>query len=167
MTRFLSTAALAVLFLPAAMAQTKFGHIDRAVVLQSLPERDSAEVTMRKFAEKLDGKLKAMGAEFESRLRQYEVKRETMTATEREIEERDLKDMQERLVNAQSQAEEDLAKQEQELLDPMVKRLNDAIKAVGEEKGYTYIFDTSTGMVLYYAKGDDIAPLVKAKLGIK
>lgn len=168
MKRILNTLAIAALLTPAAIAQSsKLGHIDRAEIIKNLPERDSAEKIMRGVAEKLDARLKAMGAEFETRLAKYESERETMTNTMREIEERELKQMQENLVKAQSQAEDDLARQEEELLSPMVKRVNDAIKAVGDEKGFAYIFDTSTGMVLYWEKGEDITAAVKAKLGMK
>jgi outer membrane protein len=168
MKRILNTLAFTALLAPATIAQSsKLGHIDRAAIIKGLPERDSAEAIMRTVAEKLDARLKAMGAEFEGRLAKYEAERESMTNTMREIEERELKAMQENLMKAQNQAEEDLAKQEEELLAPMVKRVNDAIKAVGDEKGYAYIFDTSTGMVLYWEKGEDITSAVKAKLGMK
>lgn len=168
MKHTLITLAAAALLAPAANAQTyKFGHIDRAELMHMLPERDSAEKRMQDFAHKLDDKLKAMGAEFQGRLQEYEAKKASMTKTEQDMEETELKDMQDRLIKAQSKAEDDLAKQEEELLAPMVKRTDDAIKAVGAEKNFTYIFDTSTGMVLYWDKGEDILPLVKAKLGIQ
>ena len=32
--------------------------------------------------------------------------------------------------------------------------------------GFTYIFDVSTGLVLFYDKGEDIMPLVKKALNI-
>ncbi|MBK9539809.1 MAG: OmpH family outer membrane protein [Flavobacteriales bacterium] len=48
----------------------------------------------------------------------------------------------------------------------MVEKTNQAIKAVAEEGNFTYIFDISAGMVLYYDKGEDILPKVKAKLAI-
>jgi hypothetical protein len=38
---------------------------------------------------------------------------------------------------------------------------------VAAEGKFTYIFDTSTGTVLYSDGGTDIMPLVKAKLGIQ
>ena len=41
----------------------------------------------------------------------------------------------------------------------------DAIKAVADEKKYTYILDNSS--VIVGPPGDDILPLVKAKLGVK
>ena len=36
----------------------------------------------------------------------------------------------------------------------MVEKTNQAIKAVAEENNFTYIFDVSAGMVLYYEKGE-------------
>jgi outer membrane protein len=80
---------------------------------------------------------------------------------------REIQELEERIQAAQEKAQEDLAKQEEELLRPMVERTNNAIKEVAEAGGYTYIFDVSTGFVLYFDKGDDIMPKVKAKLGIQ
>jgi outer membrane protein len=48
----------------------------------------------------------------------------------------------------------------------MVEKTNAAIKEVADANNFIYIFDTSTGFVLYFEKGEDILPLVKAKLGI-
>ena len=45
-------------------------------------------------------------------------------------------------------------------------KLEDAIRAVAKENGYSVIFDTSTGSTLYAAEGDDITPLVKKKLNL-
>jgi hypothetical protein len=41
------------------------------------------------------------------------------------------------------------------------------LSAVAKENGYTFIFDVGTGAFLFYEKGDNILPLVKAKLGLK
>ena len=59
----------------------------------------------------------------------------------------------------------DLAQMEQQLLAPMIERVRDAIEAVGKEQGFTYIFDTSTGVTLYNG-GVDVGELVKTKLGM-
>ena len=79
---------------------------------------------------------------------------------------REIGELEQRIQDAQEKAQEDLAKQEEELLKPMVEKTNQAIKAVAEENNFTYIFDISAGMVLYYDKGEDILPKVKAKLAI-
>ncbi len=161
------------LFVCASMASTamaqgaKLGHVDRQALMLMLPERKDAEARMQTFAKGLDDRLKAMGAEYQAARDSAEAKAGTMTNTEKEVALRELAEMEKRIMDAQGKAEEDLAKQEEELLAPMVKRANEAIKAVAEENGFTYIFDSSTGMVIYHDRGEDILPLVKAKLGIQ
>ncbi len=147
-------------------AQAKLGHIDRQQLMLSLPERKEAEGKMQAFAKQLDDRLKAMGEEYKTKLTTAQGNADKMTQTERETATRELSELEDRIQKANEQAKEDLAKQEQELLAPMVERTEKAIKDVATEGNYTYIFDSSTGMVLFYDKGDDIMPQVKKKLNI-
>ena len=60
------------------------------------------------------------------------------------------------------------AQKEQQLLQPIIEKVQKAIDTVGEENGLIYIFDVSSQVVLYHSdKSIDAAPLVKAKMGIK
>jgi outer membrane protein len=151
-----------------ALAQTpvKLGHIDRQKLMLVLPERADAETKMQSFAKTLDDRLKAMGAEYQTKVADAQAKAETMTQTEKEMVVREIGELEQRINAAQEKAQEDLAKQEEELLRPMVEKTTKAITDVANENNFTYIFDTSTGFVLFYDKGEDILPLVKKKLGI-
>jgi outer membrane protein len=151
-----------------AMAQdpVKLGHIDRQRLMLMLPERKDAEAKMQAFAKKLDDQLKAMGNEYQTKVSDAQSRAEQMTETERQIAIREINELEQRIGAAQDKAQEDLAKQEEELLRPMVERTNKAIKDVADSNGFTYVFDTSTGFVLYFDKGEDILPLVKTQLGI-
>ena len=60
-----------------------------------------------------------------------------------------------------------LEERQEALLKPIVDRAKKAIEEVGKENGYTYIFDSGIGTVLYSQDSDDIMPLVKKKLGLK
>ncbi len=152
---------------PAALAQApKLGHIDRQQLMLMLPERKGAEDKMKLFAEELDKRLRAMGNEYQQKVNDAQAKAETMTNTEREVAVREIQDLEQRIQAAQEKAQEDLAKQEEELLRPMVERTNTAIKAVADANKFTYVLDTSTGFVLYWDGGEDIMPLVKTQLGI-
>lgn len=150
-----------------AFAQAKLGHIDRQALMLTLPERKDAETKMQAFAKSLDDRLKAMGAEYQQKVTDAQAKEATMTNTEKEMAIREIGELEKRITEAQEKAQEDLAKQEEELLRPMVEKTNKAIQEVAAENGFTYIFDTSAGFVLYYEKGEDILPKVKAKLGIQ
>lgn len=151
---------------PGAFAQ-KLGHIDRQQLLLMLPERKEAETKMQAFAKTLDDRLKAMGQEYQQKVASAQEKAATMTQTEKDMVVREIQELEQRIQAAQEKAQEDLAKQEEELLAPMVTKTNNAIKEVAEANGFTYILDVSTGFVLYYEKGEDIMPKVKTKLGIQ
>jgi outer membrane protein len=168
MKKFLTILALVALTVPGSVAQsTKLGHIDRQALMLMLPERKDAETKMQAFAKTLEERLKAMRTEYQTKLEKANADAATMTNTEKEVVMRELQELEGRIVDAQEKAQEDLQKQEQELLAPMVERTNKAISEVAAAGNFTYIFDTSTGMVLYYDKGEDILPAVKAKLGIQ
>jgi outer membrane protein len=168
MKTMLATLLLGVATLPQAMAQhSKLGHIDRQKLMLMLPERKDAETKMQAFAKTLDDRLKAMGAEYQAKVADAQSRAETMTNTEKEMVVREINELEQRIQAAQEKAQEDLAKQEEELLKPMVERTNTAIKEVADANNFSYIFDISTGLVLYYDKGEDIMPLVKTKLGLQ
>ena len=57
-----------------------------------------------------------------------------------------------------------LEAKEQELIEPILTKAKKAIEEVAKENGYTYIFDTSIGAVLYWEEGDNVLNLVKKKL---
>lgn len=166
MKTFLTAVALVIATMP-AMAQGKLGHIDMKTLMLALPERAAAEAKMQEVAQGLDARIKAMGAEYDARRAELQGKVATMTETEKEMAAQELQDMEQRIGAANEKAQEDLAKLQDELLKPMVDRANGAVKAVAEEGNYTYIFDSSVGIVLYFDKGDDILNKVKAKLGIQ
>ncbi len=151
----------------AAQNHVKLGHIDRQKLMLLLPERKDAETKMQAFAKTLDDRLKAMGTEYQTKMADAQGRAETMTQTEKEMVVREIQELEQRIQAAQEKAQEDLAKQEEELLKPMVDKTNKAINDVAGENNFTYIFDTSTGFVLYFDRGEDILPLVKTKLGIQ
>jgi len=169
MKPFVLACAIALAGAPAALAQTtpKLGHIDRQKLMLMLPERKDAETKMQAFAKTLDERLKAMGNEYQTKVADAQARAESMTQTEKEVAVREIGDLEQRIQAAQEKAQEDLARQEEELLKPMVERTNAAISDVAAANNFTYVFDVSTGMVLFHANGEDILPLVKAKLGIQ
>jgi outer membrane protein len=168
MKNLILAAGLLLSALPAAAQNpVKLGHIDRQQLMLMLPERKDAETKMQAFAKTLDDRLKAMGTEYQTKMADAQARAETMTQTEKEMVVREIQELEQRITAAQEKAQEDLAKQEEELLKPMVDKTNKAINDVASENNFTYIFDTSTGFVLYYDKGEDILPLVKTKLGIQ
>jgi outer membrane protein len=149
-------------------AQTlKFGHIDSGALIQMMPETKQADSSLKKTGESLDSQLKAMTAEYQNKLQSYQQKVDSLPDAIRKTKEKELTDLGQRIQDFQQTAQESIQKQKEENYGPILKKAEDAIKQIAKEKGYSYIFDTSLGSVIYAQESDNIMPMVKAKLGIK
>ena len=80
---------------------------------------------------------------------------------------KELQDLQARIQAFEEQAQTDLQTKQEELLKPIVDRAKAAIAEVAKENGYSYVFDSGLGVLLYSEESDNIIELVKKKLGIK
>jgi len=111
--------------------------------------------------------LKNMQSELETKYADYTVNEKTYSELIKTTKQKELQDLNDRIQTFQSTAQEDWQNKENELLTPLFNKAKKGIEDVAKENGYTYIFDTSGGVLLYFEPTDDIAPLVKKKLGIK
>jgi outer membrane protein len=151
-----------------ASSQTlKFGHIDSGALIQMMPETKSADSTLKKYGESLDSQLKAMTAEYQNKLQTYQSKADSLPDAIRKVKEKELSDLGQRIQDFQQNAQDAIQKSKEENYGPILKKAEDAIKQIAKDKGYSYIFDTSLGTVIYAQESDNIMPLVKAKLGLK
>jgi outer membrane protein len=66
----------------------------------------------------------------------------------------------------ETEMQQKILKKREELFTPILNNIQEAINTVGKENEYTFIFDISTGSILFAEMADDILPLVKQKLGI-
>lgn len=149
-------------------AQTlKFGHINSADLIQLMPETKAADSAQVKYRKSLEDQMKVMTAEYQNKLDAYQRQGSTMDGTIKALKEKELEDLGGRIQDFQQTAQESIQKKKEELYGPILKKAEDAIKAIAKEKAYSYIFDTSAGSVLFAQPSDDIMAQVKAKLGIK
>lgn len=164
MKHFILIALASVVGLTEAVAQ-KFGHLDAQEVLLSLPERAEAQASIEAAAGEYETEVARMQSELETKFTDYQAKASTWPDAIRQQKERELQQLDAGLQEFGVTIQNDLAQMEQQLLSPMIERVRKAIEDVGKEQGYTYIFDTSTGVTLYNG-GDDVTDLVKTKLGM-
>ncbi len=149
-----------------AQAQAKFGHINTNELLRMMPGREEATVQLERYAQDLEETFVAMQQEFQSKYQDYLEKQETFSTLVRQSRERELQSLQERIMEFQESAQQDIMEQESRLLNPIIEKARNAIEKVGRENGFTYIFDTSGGSLLFWEGGENIMPLVRAELGI-
>jgi len=132
-----------------------------------MPERDSAVAKLDKFTKTLQDQVEELQVEFNKKYQDYLQKRSTFTDAIREMKEKELTEMQQRAQEFQQVAEQDYQRYQGEVMKPVIEKADSAIKKVAKANGFTYIFDTSTGVILYFSEQSvDIGPLVKKELGI-
>ncbi len=161
-------ASLMLVFSFAGFAQgtVKFGYIDSNEILTLMPETDSLQEELKKYADFLDQQMSSMAMEYQNKVTQYQENYNTMSDLIRQTKEKEITDLQARIQAFQQSADQDLGAKQAELFNPLIEKVKNAINEVGKENGYTYIFDIGTGALVYYETGDNILPLVKKKLGI-
>ena len=166
MKKTLLTICLAVATILAAEAQNKLGYINSNELLSIMPQSMEMQTELQSYAKGLESSLAAMQAEGEKKLADYQQNEATMSELVKQDKIRELESIQQRILEFQQNAQESLAAKEQELITPILEKARKAIEDVAKEESFTYIFDASTGNILYAAESENILPLVKAKLGL-
>jgi outer membrane protein len=173
MRRFISIAALMIVIALAGQslkAQSfKFGHINSDELIQSMPEYDSATVKLEKYRKELVNALELMQVEYNTKTDAYQKELKTLSDVVKQTKEQEIMDMQKRIQDFQTNAQTQLQNKQTEVFQPIYTKVDKAIKDVGKENGFFYVFDVAKGALLYFdeAKSINVMPLVKTKLGLK
>jgi outer membrane protein len=133
-----------------------------------MPEKEQAQKQIQAKAMEFDKGIKEMQAEWQRLGQAYVKERETLSEVMRSTKEKQIQDLQNKMQNYDQYAQQEIQKLQSELFKPIYDKAMKAIKDVAEENNFTYIFDVSSGVVLYHSNDSkDVTPLVKAKLGIQ
>jgi outer membrane protein len=166
MKKLLVFVTLSMLFF-GAQAQ-KFGYLNSAAILEEMQEVKAANTNIQTFQEQL---MKKGRASVESLQKKYQdltdkEKRGELSPKQLQDEGAKLKQEEEGLAKMEQDMQEQVGKKRQELLDPILLKVNNAIKDIAKEQGYAYIFDSNAGVLLYADEKTDVANAVRTKLGI-
>lgn len=147
----------------------KFGHLNRNELIQSMPEFDSAKTTLDKLNKELTNAAELLQVELNNKYETYLKEGKNYTDLVRQTKEQELQDYQRRLTEFQTNAQNQLQEKQVALFTPITEKADKAIKEVGKDNGFIYIFDIAGGQVAYFdeAKSVNVMPLAKAKLGLK
>ena len=148
-------------------AQVKLGHIETQKLIQAMPEWTAAQKTFEEEQKKVNTELNGLREQFQTKLAEYSEKMKTYSEAMRATTEEELQGLQQRIQRFQETAMAQLEKTQNDLMQPVMEKALNAIKEVGKENGFTYIFDMNAG-ILYAAENSlDVLPLVKKKLGLQ
>jgi len=148
----------------AAVAQ-KFGHIDSTTLLQEMPETIAANKQIENETKAIEDEISKMRATYEAKVAEFEQLPASTPESVRRNRVQEITGLEQQLQQFAYGSEQSLSATQQKLYQPIIDKVKTAIEEIGAENGFTYIFDTTSGAVVYEG-GEDVAPLVKAKLGL-
>lgn len=168
MKRFLAFCLLFATLLCSAVAQApKFGNVDMARIFELMPESQAIENELAQLQAAYDNEIQKMGEDYQNKVNDFVSVQQTLDANIAEARAQEIEQLQQRIQQFRERAAQSLRDQRKQKTQPIVERVSEAIKIVGEKYGYTYIFDLHQSGILYYSpqQCDDVFPLVKAELG--
>lgn len=148
-------------------AQVKLGHIETQKLIQAMPEWTAAQKTFEEEQKKVNTELNGLREQFQTKLAEYSEKMKTYSEAMRATTEEELQGLQQRIQRFQETAMAQLEKTQNDLMQPVMEKALNAIKEVGKENGFTYIFDMNASILYAAENSQDVLPLVKKKLGLQ
>ena len=154
----------------ASFAQTsttqpiKIGYTNVEYILLQMPESKQIESQLKDHSTQLENQLKNKYADYEAKMQAYEKGAATMDKVVREDKEKELMNLNSSIQEFQRSAQASLQQKEKSLVDPVIAKIDKAIKDVAKENGYTYVI--SNQALLAGPEDGDISPLVLKKLGV-
>lgn len=148
----------------------KVGYYNRVAIIQSMPEYTEATKKMDQLSQDYEKEIMLIQEEYQKKGSEYIAGRDTMPEAIRLRRESEIQDLQQRLESFVTDSRNNLNKQQQDLLQPITKKMDTAVQTVGKDNNFMLIFDTSAKADLSYFSTDkclDVTNLIRAKLGIK
>ena len=160
------TLVLAMMLSCTTLFAQQLGRIHSQEVMLAMPETAEQQTDLQAVAKDWEKNLELINVEFNNKLQEFQKNLNSMSDAARQIKEKDLNDLRQRGTEMQQMAQQDLARQEQELMTPIIEKAQNAIQAVSKAGGFTAVFET--GSLVYFDETTliDITPLVKKELGI-
>ncbi len=152
-----------------AKAQQKIGHVDIQYILTTLPEYKEVESQLKTLETQLLKQSQAKEQEFQEKYQDYLQTSQNMAEVVRQDKEKELTQLQQSFQEFQQNAQTSLQQKSTELLNPLYKKIGDAIEHVALEKGYSHILNVGVAqldIVIYGDEKFDVSNLVLKNLGI-
>ncbi|MBP8776789.1 MAG: OmpH family outer membrane protein [Bacteroidaceae bacterium] len=157
-----------MLALPMALAaqNLKLGHFKSTEILKAMPEYTQAQEAMKKAAATHDEEYKRIVDEYQKNLQEFTAAEKQLPDNIKDRRQKELQDMGQKIQDYQQFAQQDLEATQKKLMEPLVTKINTAIKSVGDTEGMTYIFDLSNTEIPYVnaTTAIDLTEKIKAKL---
>jgi outer membrane protein len=150
-----------------AVNAQKYGYLNKDELYKSIPEYDSATVQVEKLRNEYEKMLASMQGEYSNKTTSLNNESATISDYVRQTRQDELKNLSVRIQLFSVRANAQLDEKRNQLFQPIITRVDNAIKAVATEQGFIFVIDGGQMLFTDDKKCTNILPLVKANLGVK
>ncbi len=142
-----------VLFSSSIFAQQKstitIGIVDVEMIVKEIPEAVQADQFLRDFQKNSNDTLTKMQEDLYKKYEQYQKQKSMMTAEQQQKEEEAMKMMESDMIAYREKVYNDIQTKRDEFLEPIRKKVKDAIESVAKEEKISLVLNKLTEAVLY------------------
>ena len=160
--------ALFVLPLMGVSAQTvKLGYYNTQSVIVDMPEFIKAQSELKQLADKYQAEMKRTETEFNTKYQQFMQQKDSLPQAIAERRQKELQEMGERSSQYQQEAQQGMQQEQEKKLTPIYQKIESAVKAIGQEGGFTCVFDMARTQIPYVNESQmtDLTSKIKARVG--
>jgi outer membrane protein len=146
----------------------KYGYINSSEIISIHPDVKAADQKLLNFQNNLITKGEEMARKLEANYNAYLEEANQGVLSQLQMQEREtaLTQEQDAIRQYEVEMQQKILIKREELYQPILDKIQLAVEEVGKENGYSMIFDTSTGGILFAEQTNDILQKVKAKLNL-
>lgn len=161
-------ALLLLLIAPMSVFAQKFAHFKSMDIIPVMPEYAKAQTDIQALQKQYEDEIKRASDEFNKKFAEYQQEQKTLPQNIQERRQKELQELSDKGMQFQQDAQQQLQKAYADMMEPIYKKLEDAVKSIGTTGGYTYVFDLNRTDIPYVNEtmSKDVTNDIKTKLGI-
>jgi outer membrane protein len=156
---------LAAVVLTGNLFAQKMGHVYVDSLLTMMPQRETAQRELERYTTELQKELENMITMYREKAARFEKESKNLPEEIRQSRYKELMETEQNIQQFQMNAQNKVEQKEEELLAPIINRVQKAIDKVSKDQGYNYVINSS--YMIYVSGGNDLTPLIMKELGIK
>ncbi|NOZ07807.1 MAG: OmpH family outer membrane protein [FCB group bacterium] len=149
------------------LAEMKIGYIDSNAIMSQYSEVPPVQAELEKEQRALEVQFNQLTQKLDSLKANFEKQRLLYSESKRVEKQNEINDLETRVQNYQMEKfgpNGEIYKKQNELLKPILAKIDAAIKVVGAERGYDYILDANSGAIVYALDSHDMTEAVLEEL---
>ena len=161
---FAASAAFAQTAPATAPGPVKIGYINSQKIISEAPGAAEARTTIEREQNKYQADLALADDSIKNMIADFQKKQLALSADARDKQQADIRARQQALQDRADQLEQTMQKRQQDLIKPIMDKINVVLDALRKEGNYTIIFDTASGSIVAADPAADLTETVVARL---